>query len=223
MKIEFKKILAIGAHFDDVEICCGGTIAKLNKEGTNIKIVVVGDGNYQHYDGSVLRTNTDALCEGADAIKELGVPEGALLALNYPEKKISSGEKLIGELEKIIDDFKPDLIITHWLHDSHQDHVAVANAVVSAARYYLSLWMWEPIFPSGRDTTVPYIPQVYVDMSDFGSMKNNALRAHRSQTSKFYGRGIKWIEGIEARAKFRGFESGADLAETFFVYRQKIK
>ena len=222
MKIKFKKVLAIGAHFDDIEICSGGTIAKFCKAGSEVKIVVVGDGDYQNYDGTVIRTNSIAVDEGIRAIESLGVDSEHLIALNHPEKKIIFDEKLIGEIEKIIDDFKPDLIITHWLHDCHQDHVAVANAVISAARYYQSIWMWEPIFPSGRVTSVPFVPQIYVDMSNFGSIKNEALKLHKSQYNKFYRRGIKWIESIEARAKFRGFESNAILAETFFVYRQKI-
>jgi len=223
MKIEYKKILAIGAHFDDVEVNCGGTLSKFLAMGSEIKIVVVGDGNYKHYDGSVLRENTVAVQEGRNAIKELGVATEALINLAYPEKKIQFDERLIGDLEKIIDNFKPDLIITHWLHDSHQDHVAVSNAVVSAARYYYSVWMWEPIFPSGRVITIPYIPQIYVNISDYGKVKNAAIKSHKSQFDKFYGRGIKWLEGIEARARFRGFESGSDLAETFYTYRQKIK
>ena len=222
MKIEFNKILAIGAHFDDIEICSGGTIAKFCKAGSEVKMIVVGDGDYKNYDGTILRTKEVALNEGRDAMNKLGIDSKNLIAFNHQEKRITFGEKLIDEIEKVIVDFKPDLIITHWLHDCHQDHVAVANAVISAARYYHSIWMWEPIFPSGRVTTVPFVPQVYVDISDFGSIKNEAIRTHKSQHDKFYGRGIKWVEGIEARAKFRGFESNSDLAETFFVFRHKI-
>jgi LmbE family N-acetylglucosaminyl deacetylase len=223
MKIEFKKVLAVGAHFDDVEICCGGTLAKFHEAGSEIKIIVVGDGNYQHYDGTVLRKNQDAVQEGVNALQQLGINDKALINLRYPEKKIIFNEKLIGDLEKIIDDFNPDLIITHWLHDSHQDHVAVSNATISAARYYYSIWMWEPIFPSGRAITIPYVPQIYVDITRFGAIKNESLKCHKTQVNKFNNRGIKWVEGIDVRAKFRGFESGSELAETFYVYRQKIK
>lgn len=223
MKIEFKKILAIGAHYDDVEICCGGTLAKSHMTGSEIKVVVVGDGDYQDYDGTVLRKNQEALQEGINALKELGINNRSLISLRYQEKNIIFNEKLIGDLENIIDDYKPDLIITHWPYDSHQDHVAVSNAVISAARYYYSIWMWEPIFPSGRMVIVPYVPQIYVDISKFSVVKNAALNAHKTQVNKFNSRDINWIEGIEARAKFRGFESGTDLAETFYVYRQKME
>lgn len=218
----FKKVLAVGAHFDDVEIGCGGTLAKFHEAGSDVKVIVVGDGDYRHYDGTVLRKNAIAVQEGISGLKELGIEEAALINLGYPEKQITFGVNLIEELEKHIDDFKPDLIITHWHHDSHQDHVAVSNAVISAARYYYSIWMWEPVYPSGRVNTIPYPPQMYVDITKFGQAKNAALRAHKSQVDKFCGRGVKWVEGLESRAKFRGFESGSDLSETFYVFRQKI-
>jgi len=83
--------------------------------------------------------------------------------------------------------------------------------------------MWEPIFPSGRFSTIPFAPQLYVDISAYVDHKIKSLESHESQVQKFSKLNVKWIEGIIARAKFRGFECQADYAETFFVYRMKHK
>lgn len=223
MNTGFKKVIAIGAHFDDIEINCGGTLSKFIAEGSDVLAVVVGDGDYGHHDGAQLRSGVAARTEGEEAMQILGIPADKLISLSYPEKRITYDEKLIGAIEKVIEDFSPDLIITHWLHDSHQDHVAVSNAVISAARNYYSIWMWEPVFPSGRITTVPYAPQLYVDISAQHQQKTQSIRTHQSQVVKFYGRGVKWLEGIEARAHFRGYECGSESAETFYVFRHKLK
>lgn len=214
--------MAIGAHFDDVEINCGGTLAKLHEAGSQIRVVVVGDGDYQDSHGQVLRRHDEARTEGLAALSELGLNEDDLRNLKYPEKRIAFESGLIDAIEREISGFKPELILTHWPHDSHQDHVATAQAAVAAARQLFSIWMWEPIFPSGRVNTTPFPPQMYVDISGQTEKKKKALLAHRSQVDKFTSQGVNWIEGIEARAAFRGFECKSQAAEAFYVYRHKI-
>jgi len=61
-----------------------------------------------------------------------------------------------------------------------------------------------------------------VDISTVINIKTKAIKCHRSQINKFHRRGIKWIEGVVARAKYRGFESSTEYAEAFYVLRMKI-
>lgn len=223
MMEEPKKYLAIGAHFDDIEIGAGGFIALERDRGNIAKAVVMADGNYDSLDGQKVRTEQIANSEGVEAIKHLGLNDENLICLRYPETRIPYNKEIICKIESIINDFNPDVILTHWVHDSHQDHINTALSVISAARYRYSLLMWEPVFPSGRFSTIPFVPQLYVDISAYTNQKIKALESHRSQVEKFSKQNIKWIEGIFARAKFRGFECQSDYAETFFVYRMKYK
>jgi len=218
-----KRFLAIGAHFDDIEIGAGGFLALEQDRGNIIKAVIVADGDYDSLKGEKIRTKHTAREEGIKAFTHLGLNMADVECLEYPETKIPYDKEIICAIERIINDFNPDIILTHWVHDTHQDHINTAMSVISAARYKYSLLMWEPVFPSGRLSTIPFAPHLYVDISAYIDNKIKALESHKSQVHKFTKLNVKWIEGIVARAKFRGFECQADYAETFFVYRMKHK
>lgn len=218
----FKKIIAVGAHFDDVEINCGGMLAKAIENGSQVKVVVVGNGDFKHYSGEQIREHNEALREGKEAIKCLGVNEDDLICLNFPEKNIPYSSSSVEAIEKVFDSFEPDLIITHWTGDTHQDHINVSKSVISAARYYNNILMWEPIFPSGRSVTTPFHPQLYVDISNVYTKKINSLKEHLSQINKFNKQDFNWIESISTLDKHRGYEVRCKYAEAFQPVRLKL-
>jgi LmbE family N-acetylglucosaminyl deacetylase len=212
------KILAIGAHADDVEIGCGGTLAKSIENNHDVKIVVVSDSVYNNYDGKILRTQEEVNTESYNAIKKLGINKENLLFLNFPNKDIPYDSKVVEELNKIIDEYKPELILTHWTFDTHQDHRNTALATISAARNHNNILMYEPFPPSGR-SYVAYRPQVYIDISNNMDSKLESIKSHKSQLNKY---GDDWIDSIKGRAKMRGFESGVKYAETFELVRYML-
>lgn len=214
--------MMIGAHFDDIEINCGGTIAKATKNGTEVLMVVMGNGEFGHHSGKIIRTKKIAAAEGRQAAKILGVKINNLLCLGFKEKDIPYNSSSVEKLDKILSLWKPDLIITHWINDTHQDHINTAKAVLSAARYQHSILMWEPIFPSGRTAIFSFNPQIYNDISDSHEQKIKAILCHRSQVKKFKKSGVKWVEGITARSRYRGFEINCEHAETFQPVRLKV-
>ncbi|MBT4121542.1 PIG-L family deacetylase, partial [bacterium] len=67
-----KSVLAIGAHFDDIELGCGGTVARHVSNGDNVIMLVLTDSAYYNYDGTPVRTVEVAKQEGEDAAKVLG-------------------------------------------------------------------------------------------------------------------------------------------------------
>jgi LmbE family N-acetylglucosaminyl deacetylase len=207
------RILAIGAHFDDVEIACGGTIARAVANGNEVRLLVLTDSAYKNYDGQVRRTRDEAIEEGWASARILGIKD--IHILNFPTLDLPYNSDVVGQIEAYINDFKPEVIFTHWPHDTHQDHRAAALATLSAARWYSSLLMYEPMMPAGR-SYVGFRPQFYVDVSDFMRQKIEALKAHTSQHRKF---GDAWIEAIEARCRLRGFELGVRYAEAFEAVR----
>lgn len=210
------RIMAIGAHLDDIELACGGVLAKAIRNGHEVKMVVMTNSAYSNFDGTVLRTEEEAMTEGRAAAEKLGVKD--LVVLNFPNKHVPYNGSTVEALDRIMTEFRPDYIFTHWVYDTHQDHKNTAQATISAARYMYNIFMYEPIPPSGR-SYAPFRAQVYFDISDSISEKMASLREHKSQHAKY---GEHWIEAIEGRAKIRGFENGCKYAEAFEAVRLSI-
>lgn len=211
------KILAIGAHLDDIELACGGVLAQAIKKGHQVKMVVMTDSAYKNFDGTVLRTKEEALREGGAAAEKLGVKD--LVVLDFPNKNIPYNGSTVEALDAIMSEFRPDYIFTHWIFDTHQDHKNTAQATISAARYMYNILMYEPIPPSGRSYH-PFRAQVYFDISDTIEQKLDSLKEHRSQHAKY---GEQWLEATEGRARIRGFENGCKYAEAFEAVRLSMK
>lgn len=210
------KILAIGAHLDDIELACGGTLAQAIKKGHTVKMLVMSDSSYNNFDGKVLRTKETAYAEGRLAANKLGVND--LEILNFPTKDVPYDSASVEAIDKIISSFSPDFIFTHWVSDTHQAHKNTGLATISAARYQNNIFMYEPFPPSGR-SYAPFRPQVYVDISDAINDKIDSMKEHKSQYEKY---GEDWVEAIKGRARMRGFESGCKYAEVFEPVRLNL-
>jgi LmbE family N-acetylglucosaminyl deacetylase len=211
------KIIAIGAHLDDIELACGGVLAKAIKHNHKVKMIAMTDSAYTDCYGNVLRTKNDSLKEGRLAAKKLGVED--LVVFSFKTRDLPYNSRSIVALDKEISLFKPDYIFTHWIFDTHQDHRNAALATISAARYYNNILMYEPFPPSGR-SYFPFRPQVYIDVSDSIETKILAMKQHKSQYSKY---GEDWVEAIKGRARMRGFECACKYAEVFELVRSELK
>lgn len=194
------KIIAIGAHLDDLELACGGTLAKFVKNGHDVKMIVMSKSGYKHYSGKYGRSEKDAIREGKLAAGILGVTN--LNILDFPNKDIPNDSSVVEVLNKEFDEFQPDLIMTHWHFDTHKSHMNTALATVAAARYFNSIIMFEPFPPAGRSYAA-FRPQLYVDITDTIDIKLKALATHESELKKY---GPEWVNTIKARAQLRGFE-----------------
>lgn len=209
-------ILAVGAHIDDSELACGGTLAKAVHLGHTVKMIAVTDSSYTNYRGELLRAREVALEEGRSAARCLGVADFEVL--NYPTKDVPYSAALVEELNAKIDAFNPDMIFTHWPHDSHKSHNNTALATLAAGRYCNSILLFEPIGPAGRSIQ-SFRPQVYVDISDFIEQKMAAVKAHQSEFVKY---GKAWVDAVHGRAHLRGFEMGVEYAEVFEAARLEL-
>ena len=209
-------ILAIGAHGDDIELACGGTLAKaVNNKHEVIMVLVTGHASNDH-NNMKIRAQGVAQEEAKAAAKILGVSK--LHILGYQDTCVPYSAELISKLDDIITNCKPDIIFTHFVFDTHQDHIRTAHSTIAAARRQNTILLYEPINPSGQGY-VPFRPQVYMDISQTIDTKINSLKAHKSQYEKYTE---TWIEAVVARAKFRGFEMGVDYAECFEVVRAEL-
>ncbi|CAG1020323.1 N-acetyl-alpha-D-glucosaminyl L-malate deacetylase 1 [Patescibacteria group bacterium] len=208
-----RNILAVGAHADDVEIGCGGTVAIHSKNGNNVYILIMAKSYYTNYDHKVLREKEDGDLEETEGAMILG---GKLINLGFETKNVPYSSESIEAINKIIDELNIDTIFTHWYHDTHQDHMRTTQSILSAGRYVKNIFMYEPEYPAGR-SYMGFRNQYYVDITSTFDIKMEALKQHKSQVKK-YGE-EKFLNAIEARAHHRGYEIGSKFAECFEVIR----
>jgi LmbE family N-acetylglucosaminyl deacetylase len=202
-------ILAIGAHFDDVELGCGGSIARHTQKGDKVYIYVATISGYSNY-GKVIRDNTIAFNEGKKAAEILGAE---LLCGNFKTLRLEFVEELNVELVKLIEEKKIDLIYTHWLGDIHHDHFSLAKASLHAGRHVKRLLMYRS---NWYHSTFEFRGNFYFDITDTWSIKAKAITAHESEYSRV---GKKWIEFFKNEAENAGQRIGVKYAEVFEVVK----
>ncbi|MBI3074950.1 MAG: PIG-L family deacetylase [Parcubacteria group bacterium] len=199
-------ILIFGGHPDDIEIGAGGTARKL--AAMRREVIVCVSTIPEQYQIALRKK------EAANAGKVLGAAK--VLFLPVPLKKLGFNRETIGALDKLLAHYSPSAVFTHSLGDSHQDHLALTNSLLSAARRNdFSVFMYEQIIPGGV-TTVPFRPHLFVDISAHIDDKIKAIETHKSQVKKY---GENWIESIRGRAVMRGAQIGTKYAEAFEVVK----
>jgi len=199
------RILAIGAHPDDIELGAGGALAKFAKQGDKIHILVMSSGERG---GSA----TQRIKEAKEAAKILGA--SSINVHKLPDAKITDSVETVMKIENVVNQIHPQRVYTHSSKDTHQDHRYTALASISAARYVPEILAYElPLaFPS-------FNPQVYIDITDTLKTKVKALMTYKSQAEKEYMK----TEAVEGLARYRGHQAGVKYAEAFEVIRIIIK
>ena len=128
------KILAIGAHPDDIEIFMFGLLKILKEQNNEIFLSVATDGarggDFDEKKLKYLRKK-----ESIKALNELGLPH----FFNFPDGQLGVDLKHRVLIHELINDIKPDLIITHHKNDYHSDHRALSKLVKSGASHYFPI------------------------------------------------------------------------------------
>jgi LmbE family N-acetylglucosaminyl deacetylase len=199
-----QSVLVFGAHPDDIEIGMGGTVAKLNGMGYDVKLVVATLPNFVKTD-----TKEQRRMEAIMSAKVMGSNQPEFLDLSADE--IVFGRKFVTLIDEIIHKHKPESVFTQWIGDSHQDHQALTRAVISASRDLNNLFMYETTIPGGV-TENAFRPQLYVDISETIEAKKNALNCFDSQKIRC---GDLWIDAIVGRSLYRGYQMNTNHAEAF--------
>lgn len=198
------RVLAFGAHPDDIEIGMGGTIAKHVEAGDDVLMVV----------GTLPKPREERLREAQEGAGILGA---RLEMLDLPLDDLGQNRRTIAVFDRLLMKVDPHLIYTHWDQDSHQDHNAVSRGVISASRRNrCSLLMYEQTIPGG---VVPggFKAQSFVDISAHMERKGQSILVHRSQID--LNGGDWWLEGVRGRAMYRGYQMNVRYAEAFEVVK----
>ena len=132
-------VLAFGAHPDDAEIGCGGTIAHYRKMGKKVGILDLSNGEPTPH-GTVEKRMAEA--REAAEILNIDVRETLDMQNRYIENTIENRKKVSEVFRK----YRPKVIITHPLEDWHADHIA-CHHLVNAAKFQSKLTKTESPYP----------------------------------------------------------------------------
>jgi LmbE family N-acetylglucosaminyl deacetylase len=200
-------ILAFGAHPDDIEFGCGGTLAKYADNGHDVFLMVMTKGGR----GGDERVRTEEQGAAREIIMAKGIFWGGFEDTFPPPQK-----DMIDAVERIIEEVGPNMIFVNYHDDTHQDHRELARALKSAARNVRNVMYYE--VPSTQNFT----PTVFVDIERFMEIKDRALTAHHSQVMKTNIEGLSILEIARSLANFRGIQARIRYAEGFFPERLMI-
>ncbi|PRM88156.1 PIG-L deacetylase family protein [Aliarcobacter cryaerophilus] len=203
-------VLAIGAHFDDIELGCGGALAKHVANGDSVFAYVATKSGFINHQNIVIRSNEIADKEGENAMKILGVK---LIKGNFNALKIEFNDDLNLDIIKIIEDKKIDLVYSHWMGDIHHDHQAVARASLHSCRHVPRQLMYRS---NWYHSNLEFKGNFYVDISYFWEIKKKSIEAHQSERERT---GKKWIEFFHNEAKNAGQRIEVKYAEVFEVIK----
>lgn len=228
----FERTLIISPHYDDETIGCGGLIQRLKDVNCDVKVVFVTESvESNNYKTGITINNLDRMMESVEALKVLGlnVDEDMIVLEDYPDGEMDtiSIKKLIGDLDEIINTFKPTAVLFPY-SSHHQDHQVVHKASIAAVRpkvetNFIQLRaMYEyPYMTGWSDSSVP-TSKLYVMLSEYElNKKYKALKKYESQLERD-PRDPLHIQAVMDLAKTRGREVGERYAEAYYLLNMKL-
>lgn len=204
------KILAIGAHFDDVELGCGGSLLAWRDQGCDVTIFVAARSGYNDPLGNVIRSDGIARQEGLQAAKIL---RARIIEGDLPHFEVDFTEALTGKLLRAKSEVQPDLVLTHWSGDVHHDHRSLGLATLHCFRHTPRVLMYRSNWYDGIGT---FADRFFVDISDTVERKLQLVSCFASENDRTSGR---WMEYVKTQAVLQGLRAGVAYAEAFQVVR----
>lgn len=224
-------ILVFAAHPDDAELSMGGTIAKLSDAGLKVGIIDLTQGEMSTRGNPKLRRE-----EAKKASSILKITNRENLSLSDGDISLSQGnlKKVVSAIRK----YKPKIIFAPYFNDRHPDHIDTSN-LIKRAMFSVGLKKFRTVFNDKiqqqyRPAKIFYYMQTYlfnpsfiIDVSDHFLQKMEAVKTFQSQ---FHNPSIKdedtfiskpdFLEYVEVRAKFYGFQIGKRYGEPFYCEEQ---
>ena len=216
------KILIVAAHPDDEVLGAGGTILKHAKNGDEVNILILTDGESSRV-AVVDVAGRGAQCQAA--AKKLRVKN--VYFENFPDNALDSTPLLqvVKKVELIINKLRPDIIYTHHAYDLNIDHRLAFQAVLTACRpqpeFFVKKILTFEILSStewqAKDRNNMFCPNKYNNIADFIDEKLEVLNIYKDELREYPH--PRSLEGIRILAQYRGLEVGFKYAEAFQVIR----
>lgn len=220
-------LIAVGAHPDDVEIACGGSLAKLTRNGYRVGIIDLTDGEpTPHSPGPDVR-----LAEARKAAEILGV--AVRENLNLPNRRLFDGFEARVALAKVFRRYRPKVVIGFGGKTvlASPDHYQ-AMLITDAAVFYSRLTKWDehfdglPVHAVTNQLSFPItfhgldLPEAsgYI-VADIGSTLGVKLEAVRAYETQFPAAKAGIFSAIETMNRYHGLTAGFEAGELFLTYR----
>jgi LmbE family N-acetylglucosaminyl deacetylase len=221
--LKARRILCVQPHYDDNDICAGGTLAALHDRGAELIYLTVTDDLVGVLDASL----PDEIASERLRAEQLAAGEiigvGRQLWLGYPDAGDFSYFDLRRQIVRYLRLLKPDFVFTcdPWLpYEAHLDHIRTGRAVAEAAILYnLPRFASDPAVDSGYQ---PYelggiafymtnAPNLIFDISLYEEKKHKALRCYQEQFTA--GETALMLASLEAQARQAGQAAGFQFGE----------
>ena len=206
-------VLGVGAHYDDMELGCSGTLIKHVQNGDKVTMLVITDSAYINPNGEVIRDAEVAYKEGMKAANIIGAE---LICLNLKTFMVPFDETLTRELTRLIEDLKIDTIYCHWVRDIHRDHHYAAKNTIMAGRRIPRFLMYRSNY---YDTDQQFRGNFYSDISDVMERKIEVIKAHESELERVR---YKWLDFFKHQNENEGQKIGVKYAECFEIIRYLV-
>lgn len=222
------KVLAIGCHPDDLEINCGGTLAKCAQRGDTVVMASLANGSAGHKIYTKEQIVAIRLREASESANIINASYYSLgLDDMFVRRDYDDGVRKVSDLIRQVN---PDFIITHGEHEYMVDHSITSKIVFDATMaatvgHYPSsfppITRYTPIFYMENTSLINSFPEIFVDISDTIDVKLEMYRKHKSQ--------IEWLkvhdnfdmcESIRCFARTRGLQCDTGYVEGFTFCKQ---
>jgi len=216
------RVLAIGAHPDDVEILCGGTIAKYALRGDDVTIMIATNGNVG---SSSLTKDEIAEVRRKEAEASAAIIGAELIWMGYDDEFLFHDRATRTAFINAIRRAAPDVMFVHGANDYHPDH-RICGEIAADCRIpvtvplivteYPALPRIPHVFIMDNLGGIGFEPEHYVDITDVYDIKCRMIRSHESQDEWLqYQYGMDYVSFVSKSSAVRGMAIGVQHAEAF--------
>lgn len=221
-----KKVLIIAAHPDDEVLGCGGTAARLVKEGHDVYTAILGEGITSRDDTRQPEKRAEEFArlkeQSQDANEILGIKE--LFLFDFPDNRFDTVPLLdiVKVIEKVKKNVEPGIIFTHFENDLNIDHRITYRAVMTATRplpgeTVKEIYAFEVLSSTEWCFPLSFSPDCFFDITAAIDIKTAALEKYQGELKEYpHPRSIK---GMRLNAEQWGMKTGVSYAEAFKVVR----
>ena len=216
-------VLVIAPHADDEILGVGGTLAKFIGAGNSVYVCIASRGCEPLFSKEFVES---IVKEAIACHKLLGVKKTFFFDFPAAMLEKANRNEINDKLYEVIDEVKPDIAFIPHYGDMQKDHEIIAKACMVALRpkyqhKVKAIYSYETV--SETEWNIPhatntFIPNVYIDISDYILKKMEAMEQYKSQLSDFPN--PRSLEALEALAKYRGSTINVRAAESFALIRQ---
>jgi LmbE family N-acetylglucosaminyl deacetylase len=218
-----RRVLAVGAHPDDIELSCAGTLGQFLQAGSEVMLAVVTRGDRG---GPADSADDLAATRRREAERSAAMLGAQVEFLGFGDGEVRDTPEGRRPLIDVLRRVRPDLVITHGPTDYHADHVAVCRLMEAASWFsastgHVSVGNESPL---DRPPALVYMenlagvgfePTHLVDITTTMELKRRMLACHVSQLARG-DTGMSVLEEMaETLARLRGIQCGVRFAEGF--------